>query len=206
MSKIKLYKIGHEEQDIVVTFTPEQWNNLSSDVRLVYKMLDVIHVEYEPELLKRQDGSLISEPEKGVKIIHIYQHRGDFKLNICNGELFISSYDNHHEQYLLNGFIFLPEDKELAEKKAKMLTKQLEIQYEIDRLNAENNNENMNLYLCLKDSAHHRYYEEQWSEYSAICFHSESGIGTNKVSKKVLDIILKKYSQDELKQYLGLTI
>lgn len=200
MSKIKLYKIGHEEQDIVVTFTPEQWNNLPSDVRLVYKMLDVIHVEYEPEpkILKRQDGSLITIPEKNCKIIHIYQHGGDFKLNICNGELFITSYNDYHELYLLNGFIFLPEDKELAEKKAKMLTKQLEIQHEIDRLNAEQK-------WDYKTDLHY-FHSVPNTERVQICWSCDDDNSVNFMSFETAKIIFEKYSAKEIKQYLGVII
>lgn len=152
-------------------------------------------IEYKtPKILKRADGSLIWN----------YQ-------NIKERTIVIGWQDYEYTTYCQVatketcdlGYVFLyPEDDHLAEKKAEMLTKKREIKFEIDRLNAE----------------------EGWvanfedNEDEDICFFylDEGGtieIGTENnqcdlqyMPRQTAETILDKYSQDELKQYLGIII
>jgi hypothetical protein len=153
-------------------------------------MLDVIHVEYEPKILKRQDGSLISQPEYLQTVINIF----------LNGfDLDEISYNNvSHNWLLLRGLVFLPEDKELAEKKAKMLTKQLEIQHEIDRLNAEQK-------WDYKTDLHY-FHSVPNTERVQICWSCDDDNSVNFMSFETAKIIFEKYSAKEIKQYLGVII
>jgi hypothetical protein len=101
---------------------------------------DLFEIEYEsekPKLLKRADGSLITEP-KYLERILLLELCFSFRNNNGFYKPVYHDYErSYHKPKLQQGLIFLPEDVELAEKKAKMLTKQLEIQFEIDRVNAE---------------------------------------------------------------------
>ena len=97
-------------------------------------------IEYEkPKILKRGDGSIISELKEGVEILVIASN--GYELYILKDTF---SYKNIIS--LKSGEVFLAKDRHLAEKKKEMLKKQLEIRFEIDRLNAEGyNNEAFNL-------------------------------------------------------------
>lgn len=165
----------------------------NSWIRQTYKIKDC-KVEYEkPTLLKRPDGSLISEPEQGQKIICISL---DFSIN--NLEYYYQKGSEAIYNYLKQGLIFLPEDRHLAEKKAEMLTKQLEIQHEIDRLNAEEGDTvDQDFVLFLGNG-------NKGGEVKA----GRTLLAENKIlmSEKTAETILAKYSQEELKQYLGIII
>jgi len=149
---------------------------------------EFFEIEYEkPTLLKRPDGSLISETREGLEILKVYHDGSTYKENFGN--------ESSDIFFLQEGLIFLLQDLHLAENKAKMLIKQLEIQYEIDKLNAE---------------------EEDKSDqmYTFICISNQIGVqgviepvnGQVKFSQKTAQTILEKYSQEELKQYLGIII
>jgi hypothetical protein len=146
-------------------------------------------IEHEkPQILKRPDGSVISGLEEGQEILLIADLYSNKKIDeVKFEEMFI--------QDLHKGLIFLPEDPDLAEKKAKMLSKQLEIQYEIDRLNA----------LDVKDKKHIIW---RFAVPDLIsCLEFDEAISRNtpdnkKMSFATAETILAKFSQDELKQYL----
>lgn len=145
-------------------------------------------VEYEkPTILKRPDGSVISELEENTIVLEICLEDGipwKKHFTFCKVD----------KTALMQGLIFLPKDLYLAEKKAKMLTKQLEIQYEIDRLNAKEEDKSVqNLSFVL------------YMDYGVEATHTPY-TGQTKMSKKTAETILEKYSQDELKNYLGIII
>jgi hypothetical protein len=154
-------------------------------------------IEYEPEkpkILKRPDGSVISGLEKGDKIIFI---------NPLDFEIEKGEYTKEAEDILKRGLIFLLEDIESSEKKAKMLTKQLEIQYEIDRLNTEEgwvadweDSRQAKFYL-------HFNYSCSTVEIRNCYFYQSAG---QHMSRKTAETILKKFTQEELRQYLGIII
>jgi hypothetical protein len=162
---------------------------------------DFFEIEYEkPTLLKRPDGSLISEPEDGADIVRIAYIDNNIVVEktTYKKEADLSS--------LKFGLVFLPEDTYLAEKKAKMLTKQLEIQYEIDILNAEEGW--VADWGTGQDKFHFkvicRNIETGWEE--VIYTNESEEEGYTVMSKVTAQTILAKYSQDELKQYLGIII
>lgn len=151
---------------------------------------DTLVIEYESKILKRPDGSVISEPEEGVEICFINEY---FVIIFCNYKNYM-----HLKNGLKQGLIFLPEDKHLAEKKAKMLNKRRDIKYEIDRLNAEDTEEKNQMFWFLIGSKKVTY---------VYMNESERINNPNKlISKETAETILAKYSQDELKQYLGIII
>jgi hypothetical protein len=162
---------------------------------------DTCKIEYEQtKILKRPDGSLISEPERGTKVWVL--KTGFLSENKDEGYFSTLEYYRSldHKIYLQQGYIFEQEDKDPSEKKADMLTKQLEIQYEIDRLNAkegwvakfDNNYPANNVYYFM--------IEDGVVDYC----HPKLQSNQNLVSKKSAETILAKYTQDELKQYLGI--
>lgn len=152
-------------------------------------------ITYEkPQILKRPDGSLISEPGN------------EYILSVRDGDVrgAYHIYNSVHDRVdLQRGYLFLESDKALAFLKAKMLTKRLEIQYEIDRLNAEEgwvakwrddgSSADDNWYLLFKNN------EIQKSTEYCRC-------NLQYMSQKTAETILAKYSQDELKQYLEIII
>lgn len=151
-------------------------------------------IEYEkPALLKRPDGSLISKLELDDIVLEISVDYDKIEKN---------NFGSCYGFSILKGLVFLPEDEKLAEKKAKMLSKQLEIQYEIDRLNAEEgwipnwNN---------SDQKWHFKYETDES-CGVVYYWNYSKVLPNAMSLKTAKAILAKYPQDELKQYLGIII
>lgn len=182
--QIKSIKLKESTKDLLNNEPPEGFTNTFQTVLDQYP--EYFEIEYEPTLLKRPDGSLISEQEieeHTKKIIRILQSYPNYKLaeEDYNGD--------YHYICLQQGLIFLPEDKHLAEKKAQMLTKQLEIQFEIDRLNAE------------EGSLGQRSLNE-----SDIKANIYDKIRKVEITEKTADTILAKYSQDELKNYLGIII
>ena len=163
------------------------------------------HYPAKPKLLKRPDGSLISEPEEGAEILEIstegylqkYTVIGEAKNYSGATADFIKVFyeSKTHKIYLKQGLIFLHKDILLAKKKAQMLTKQLEIQYEIDRLNAEENDE-------VKQYWYFKSVEDQKGVGIEKTF--ENALNVRVFSKKTAETILVKYTQDELKMYLGI--
>ena len=166
---------------------------------LIKKNPEAFEIEYEPILLKRPDGSLISEPEEGAKV-------WIFVLNYVNeGKdeevvLSLKPYESIHLRHLLKeGNVFLQEDENLAEKKKNMINKQLEIQFEIDRLNAEGGNEDLDYLFYLHPT------KKEVNATNRLSFEYYTNAKSS-VSQKTAEIILEKYTQDELKQYLGIII
>ena len=198
MSKIKSIKI--EKQYIPLTLLNEVWLQKLDQKKppegvTIYSDGVKVEIEYEsePKFLKRPDGSLISEPEEDEKVIII-------------GEEFEGFEDHYSADYEINlrlGRVFLLKDKHLAEKKAKMLTKQLEITNEIERLNAEENWvadwSDSNQTKCS-----FRYKHNCKEIISNSCWQYQSGVLVS--SEEILDKIQDKYSEDELKQFLGIII
>ena len=156
---------------------------------LIEVMPQAFEIEYEkPQILKRPDGSLISEPENRTEIYCIRASNNGYIVvpNIWQANCY-------EHDILYTGRLFLSQDIDLAEKKAAMLSKQLEIQYEIDRLNAEEKDKSIQEFILFphSDSGKIRFGRNLlWSK-------------DQKMSQKTAQTILKKYSQYELKQYLG---
>ena len=149
-------------------------------------------IEYEsesPKLLKRPDGSLISEPEEGASIWRLEWNTTDHKIKLFNSGYSRFSY----LLFLKKGYVFLEEDKNLADKKRYMLIKQLEIQFEIDRLNAEE-----------EEKAMQKYYFRVSAdrETVGVDITHDNALNVLLFSETTYDKIIAKYSQDELKQYL----
>jgi len=149
-----------------------------------------------PKLLKRADGSLISEPKEGTKVIGIFHCKGGL-------ETYTDTFTKIMLTALRLGNTYLPEDRELAEKKAKMLTKQLEITVEIDRLNAE-----QQFIIDKNDYSKYQYYlnTDESGTVTYFAYHPKTPKNTQLLSAETTKTILAKYSQDELKQYLGIII
>ena len=172
------------------------WSN--SNQQTLNKSVE-IEYESEPKILKRPDGSLISEPKKGVEVILI-QSREDYALEIAYSKE-IKQFRNGY--FLKRGFMFLVEDEHLAEKKTNMLTKQLEITNEIERLNAEQgwvadwgNDDQEKCNFCYSNS-----YKRV-----DISYYCQGQSGVLYSSEDILTEIKDKYSEDELKQFLGIII
>lgn len=154
--------------------------------RVLVESQNIKNIEYEKTtILKRPDGSLIwnNQTIEEQTIVIIWQ---DYKYTTtCQG-------GTKHTCDLGNVFLY-PQDKGLAEKKAAMLSKQLEIQYEIDRLNAEDST--LTHILVMSSDGKVSYATKPYihSNYVAMSYNTA-------------DTILAEYSQDELKQYLGIII
>ena len=149
-----------------------------------------------PKILKRADGSVISEPEEGTTVVLITEpeHFEDkYRIQLL-------TFYKEHKLLLKYGYVFLKEDEHLAEKKANMLTKQLEIQFEIDRLNAENG-ENI-----VEDREFAFKINEYTGEVKPYQFCDITIPEKWKMRYDTAKAILAKYSQDELKQYLEIII
>lgn len=152
---------------------------------------DTLVIEYESKILKRSDGSLISGLKNGQEVIRLFYSQNGYK---SNADIF---YFDPDLTALKLGLIFLPEDKDLAEKKAKMFTKQLDIKYEIERLNAEQG------WVADWNSTQEKYIlENRLKVCSKVVTYNNSG--QTPMSEKTAETILAKYTQDELKQYLGI--
>jgi len=172
------FKIKAENPEKLLEFFPEYFQ-----------------IEYEkPELLKRADGSLISEPEDETEIVGI--RLTDYTINP-------SFWNSWGIAGIKQGLIFLKEDTDRAEKKAKMLSILIKIQFEIDRLNAEegwftdwNNNKQQKYFIEINHQ----------TDTIKINYNIYFQIKKQYMSKSTADTILAKYSQDELKQYLGIII
>lgn len=160
---------------------------------------EYFEIEYELEpilkLLKRLDGSLISEPEEGTPCCKITGVKNYYKYY----DIYLDDFREESDCLDLKmGMIFLEEDEQLAEKKASMLSKQLEIQYEIDRLNAEDPVNSKTWFL----EYNHVFEEVVRKTFSFIPVVILKNYMTDGVYKKIIE----KYSQDELMQYLGIII
>jgi hypothetical protein len=191
MSKIKSIKV-------IKDYKFSLWDKTLED--LIKLNPEAFEVEYEKlQILKRPDGSVISGLEDGTRIVEILDECGTMIFRVVpryDNDLDRTYSKNSHYRELAKGLIYLPEDKHLAEKKAQMLSKQFEIQFEIDKLNAEESEKEKNFFLksprnnskVVVDMFIH-LIPENW-----------------KMSEKTAETILAKYSQDELKQYLGIII
>jgi len=186
---------------------------LQVNIQDILNYPEFFQIEYEkPAILKRPDGSIISELEEGTEVTWINQHcnSGNFTTEILDKDgmrwMNTAKYQKSlYQNELRNGLIFLREDINLAEKKTQQLTKQLEIQFEIDRLNAE-------------EGWVANYSAETNEDTCYIIYNYDRGffsIGelkqyrirtTGFMSEKTAETILAKYSQEELKQYLGIII
>lgn len=158
---------------------------------------EFFEIEYElekPKILKRPDGSLITEPDNLDQIVIIidYTHISIKSEKWKNSKM---------EQILLKeGKVFDKQDWKLAEKKAEMLSKQFKITNEIERLNAEsdwvadwNNFNQIKCSFRYNHSCKEIKYYSCWQRQSEVLYTSE----------EILDKIQNKYSEDELKLYLG---
>jgi hypothetical protein len=164
-----------------------------------------LRVEYEPEpkLLKRPDGSLISEPPEGTKVIFIeFSILEDDKYRVSDRTIEYE-YCKSYYTNLKQGGCFLIQDKHLAEKKSQQLTKQLEIQNEIDRLNVEEG-----WVVDWKDSFQPKYYLNLNHDHQIVQDEYELTEQSSKqyMSEATAETILAKYSQDDLKAYLGIIL
>ena len=150
-------------------------------------------ITYEkPQILKRPDGSVISVPDKKDFEDYLFidiVYGINYELSVCLPEWI--------NILFAEGKVFLAEDRHLAEKKAKQLTKQLEIQYEIDTLNAKEGETNEHKKVFCYDEETDKVYLD-WAD-------ARSKPKTE-VSKATAKTILAKYSQDELKLYLGIIL
>lgn len=159
-----------------------------------------VKIEYEPKkpkLLKRADGSLISEPQKGAELVAIFtycQSSENFPFLYKITSTFNFRFIDRPKLY--KGLIFLREDTHLAEKKANQLTKQFEIQNEIDRLNAENGE------YIVEDREFAFKINEHTDKVEIYQFYQITIPEKWKMRYDTAKTILAKYSQDELKQYL----
>jgi hypothetical protein len=186
MSKIKSIKV-------IKDYKFSLWDKTLED--LIKLNPEAFEVEYEkPKILKRPDGSVISGLEDGAPII------GVCSLN----NLIVAAsrtYDQNLNLYSLqSGLIYLPEDKHLAEKKAKQIPKQSEIKLEIDRLNAEEGGITTDDDYYFIDLTQNNFVKK-WDKSER---HSPTHCSI--MSEATAETILAKYSQDELKQYLGIII
>ena len=155
-------------------------------------------IKSKPTLLKRPDGSLISEPKEWEEIFRLTPEPN------CKFELYSTLYNWDLKSEIMDGLIFLKEDRHLAKKKAQQLTKQLEIQYEIDRMNAEEG-----WVADWSDYTQHKFFfqDDKYGKNGVTIISTvyyNKGILT--MSKTTAETILAKYPQDELKQYLGMII
>lgn len=205
MSKIKSIKI--EKQYIPLTLLNEIWLQKIEQKKppesvTIYSDGVKVEVEYEsePKILKRPDKSIISGFESNNKDIQlICININGFK--IC--EYSLSDLQDCCEMAFKLGLIYLLEDKHLAEKKARMLTKQLEITNEIERLNAEQgwvadlgNDDQEKCSFCYSNS-----YKR-----IDISYYCQGQSGVLVSSEEILTEIKDEYSEDELKQFLGIII
>lgn len=154
-------------------------------------------IEYESKILKRPDGSVISGLEEGEKVWIL---KTGF-LNEDGDEEYFSSLESYrsleHKIYLKKGYIFEKKDTDLAEKKAQMLNKKLEIQFEIDRLNAEQG------WVANWWTVQDKYILESESDDIHTKVVIAKNVGQTPMSPTTAKTILAKYSQEELQQYLG---
>jgi|694.fasta_scaffold77929_4 hypothetical protein len=168
---------------------PMQVDQESTESYLLESPEDFEIKHEKPQILKRPDGSVISGLEEGQEILLIADLYSNKKIDeVKFEEMFI--------QDLHKGLIFLPEDPDLAEKKAKMLSKQLEIQYEIDRLNAVE-------HPSIEKEWHIGYFQNNDKIYKHNLYGSSKDTF---MSELTAETILAKYSQDELKQYSDIII
>lgn len=182
-----------------ITITDETCTE--QDIQFLSKVFKNVEANYEPEpeekpvLLKRPDGSLLEIDDNLDDYIFIGD---DYKIEDRLYDCLNSSIIRMVKQ----GRVFLKEDRHLAEKKAKMLTKQLEIQYEIDRLNAEQG--------WVADWQYTYYQKKHYLELytrtgiKTVIIDADTRDGRTPMSEKTAETILAKYSQSDLKAYLGI--
>jgi hypothetical protein len=145
-----------------------------------------VEITYEkPQILKRPDGSVISVPDFEDYLFIDIVYGINYELSVCLPERFAE------------GTVFLAEDRHLAEKKAKQLTKQREIRFEIDTLNAKEGETNEHKKVFCYDEETDKVYLD-WAD-------ARSKPKTE-VSKATSETILVKYSQQDLKFYLGIIL
>jgi hypothetical protein len=165
---------------------------------------DTIIAEFKPQILKRPDGSVISVPDFEDYLFIDIVYGINYELSVCLPERFAE------------GTVFLAEDRHLAEKKAKQLTKQREIRFEIDTLNAEEgwvsdwrDHNQDKYYLCVDYDEPDQYScncEQDYKDVIRIFKDSSQKRHNKYMSEKTAETIIAKYSQDELKQYLGIIL
>jgi hypothetical protein len=231
MSQIKSFTISLPIDTIgFEQFTISKVENLSNKQFEALKVLasEYGQIEYEPEkpkILKRADGSVISGLEEGQEIVYINEQNYKVQEFIFTDVLPQSIYykkrykfskDDIWQFRLSLGLIFLPEDTNLAEKKAKQHTKQREIQFEIDTLNAEEgwvpdwrDHNQDKYYLCVDYDEPDQYScncEQDYKDVIRIFKDSSQKRHNKYMSEKTAKTILAKYSQHELKQYLGIIL
>jgi hypothetical protein len=164
-----------------------------------------VEITYEkPQILKRPDGSVISVPDFEDYLFIDIVYGINYELSVCLPERFAE------------GTVFLAEDRHLAEKKAKQLTKQREIRFEIDTLNAEEgwvsdwrDHNQDKYYLCVDYDEPDQYScncEQDYKDVIRIFKDSSQKRHNKYMSEKTAETIIAKYSQDELKQYLGIIL
>lgn len=201
MSQIKSFTISLPIDTIgFEQFTISKVENLSNKQFEALKVLanQCGEITYEkPQILKRPDGSVISELEEGQEVVRIFYNNYGRDRCYRYAVSIEFEYSKKNEIDLKQGLIFLPEDTDLAEKKAKQLTKQFEIQFEIDRLNAEEGETNEHKKVFCYDEETDKVYLD-WAD-------ARSKPKTE-VSKATAETILAKYSQQDLKFYLGIII
>jgi hypothetical protein len=168
---------------------PMQVDQESTESYLLESPEDFEIKHEKPQILKRPDGSLISGLEEGQDIIVITTNGYDI---IVVEEVF----GQHTHMSLRQGYVYLRSDTDLAEKKAKMLSKQFVIQLEIDRLNAVE-------HPSIEKEWHIGYFQNNDKIYKHNLYGSSKDTF---MSELTAETILAKYSQDELKQYLGIII
>jgi len=153
------------------------------------EFFEIEHEPDKPKLLKRADGSLISEVAFGVET---------YQIRVLDNKYFVQAiqYEEYQKWLLMEGRVFLTQDIRLAQEKAKMLTKQVEIQFEIDRLNAESID---NKYWSIKYNDFKKKFEIYSFEVCGVTLPENY-----KMTCKTAETILAKFSQDEIKQYLGI--
>lgn len=157
-------------------------------LKILKKHPKYCEIEYDP-ILKRADGSLITDLPEGAEVLLI----ADFILS----KIKKIKFKKRFLQDLRLGLIFLPEDTKLAERKAYQLRTQFQIENEIDRLNAEEgwvpnwSTGGMDKYVLFLENG------KVGTGYTVYCRR-----GIQYMSQKTADSILAKYTQDELKKYL----
>ena len=153
------------------------------------EFFEIEHEPDKPKLLKRAYGSLISEVAFGVET---------YQIRVLDNKYFVQAiqYEEDQKWLLMEGRVFLTQDIRLAQEKAQMLTKQVEIQFEIDRLNAESID---NKYWSIKYNDFKKKFEIYSFEVCGVTLPENY-----KMTCKTAETILAKFSQDEIKQYLGI--
>lgn len=175
----------------------QQMTGLQNPLSVIKEFPEHFEIQ-KPQILKRSDGSVISGLEE-VELEKTFVYIDEF-LKVQTSFLYnILAY----RYKLKNGLIFLPEDTEIAEKKAQMLSKKLEIQFEIDRLNAEEE-------WTVREDNHLKYIFDYIDYKNRVELSSYLTLSVyairSAMSEKTAEAIVAKFDQGELKQYLGIII